>query len=187
MLACTRMAYAFARDSAFPFSSTFSRISPLTGTPLFAVWLTVLFSSALNLIGIGSTLTIVAIFNITAPALDLSYATVILARNVYEKRIEFRPGPYTLGKWQKPLNAITCIWVFFISLVLLFPTMRPVTKENMNYAAVVAAMIGVFSVGWWWGEARRSYKGPRTKDILTLVMSEDDAEGCEADESGSEE
>lgn len=187
MLACTRMAYAFARDSALPFSSTFSRISPLTQTPLFAVWLVVLFSSALNLIGIGSTLTIVAIFNITAPALDLSYATVILARNVYEKRIEFRPGPYTLGEWQKPLNATTCSWVFFISIVLLFPTIKPVTKENMNYAVVVGAVIGVFSLGWWWGGARRRYKGPETKEILTLVAGEEEEEDECVDEAGSDE
>jgi hypothetical protein len=119
------------------------------------VWLIVIFSIALNLIGIGSTLTIVAIFNITAPALDMSYATVILARNIYSHRIEFRPGPYTLGRWQKPLNYITIAWVFFISVVLLFPTLRPVTATNMNYAVAVAGFIAIFSLGWWWAGARR--------------------------------
>jgi amino acid transporter len=136
-------------------SSFFSKINPYTNTPLNAVWLIVLFSTALNLIGSGSTLTIVAIFNITAPALDLSYAAVILARNIYAHRIEFRPGPYQLGIWQKPLNAITCTWVFFISVVLLFPTIRPVTATNMNYASAVGGAIAVFNLGWWWAGARR--------------------------------
>ncbi len=135
--------------------SFWSKVNTLTNTPLNAVWLITLLSCALNTIGIGSTQTIVAIFNITAPALDLSYAAVILARNLYASRIEFRPGPYVLGIWQRPLNAISVTWVVFISVVLLFPTVRPVTATNMNYAAVVGAGIALFSFGWWLAGARR--------------------------------
>ena len=115
----------------------------------------VLFSILLNCIAIGSTETVVAIFNITAPALDLSYAAVILARNLYASRIEFRPGPYVLGWMQKPLNYIATTWVFFISVVLFFPTVTPVTATNFNYAVVVGAAIAVFSWGWWWAGARK--------------------------------
>jgi amino acid transporter len=106
MLADTRMAYAFSRDGALPFSKLFDRVNVVTKTPINAVWLIVTFSCCMNLIGIGSTATIVAIFNITAPALDMSYATVILARNIYASRIHFRPGPYTLGAWQKVLPSL---------------------------------------------------------------------------------
>src|ERR1700730_3932398 len=84
--------------------SFWSKVNPYTNTPVNAVWLVVLFSIGLNCIGIGSTQTMVAIFNITAPCLDLSYAAVILARNLYSSSIEFRPGPYVLGRLQKPLN-----------------------------------------------------------------------------------
>jgi hypothetical protein len=122
------------------------------------------------------TQTIVAIFNITAPALDISYAAVILARNVYAHRITFRPGPYTLGKWQKPLNLITCAWVFFISVVLLFPTVRPVTAVNMNYAVAVGGFIALFSLGWWWAGARNTYTGPRTQELLHVVPNSESRE-----------
>lgn len=169
MLADTRMAFAFARDEALPFSGFWSQVNTLTNTPINAVWLVVAFSILLNLIGIGSTETMVAIFNITAPALDLSYATVILARNIYATKIEFRPGPYVLGMAQKPLNYITVTWVFFISTVLMFPTVRPVTVVNMNYACVVAASIAIFAFGWWWAGARHKYTGPRTKELLHIV------------------
>ncbi|PQE26585.1 Amino acid polyamine transporter I protein [Rutstroemia sp. NJR-2017a BBW] len=110
MLADTRMAYAFSRDGALPFSKFWALINPHTHTPLNSVWLIVLLTCLLNTIAIGSTSTIVAIFNITAPALDCSYAAVILARNIYASRIKFIPGPYTLGAWQKPLNTIACTW-----------------------------------------------------------------------------
>jgi hypothetical protein len=56
---------------------------------------------------------------------------------------------------RKPLNAIAVIWVFFISTVLLFPTIRPVTAENMNYASAVGAAISLFAWGWWWAGARK--------------------------------
>ncbi|PQE07844.1 amino acid permease protein [Rutstroemia sp. NJR-2017a WRK4] len=173
MLADTRMAYAFSRDGALPFSKFWALVNPHTHTPLNSVWLIVLLTCLLNTIAIGSTSTIVAIFNITAPALDCSYAAVILARNIYASRIKFIPGPYTLGAWQKPLNTIACTWVFFISVVLMFPTVRPVTATNMNYAAVVGVGIGIFSLGWWWAGARGTYTGPKTKDLIQSIASEE--------------
>ena len=102
-----------------------------THTPVNAVWLVVIFSICLDLIGIGSTQTVVAIFNITAPALDLSYIAVIIAHLVYEHRVRFIEGPYTLGKWGKPINTIAICWVLFISVVLFFPPTQPVTAANM--------------------------------------------------------
>jgi amino acid transporter len=155
MLAETRMAFAFSRDGALPFSRFWSKVNPYTNTPINSVWLVVIFSIALNCIGIGSTQTIVAIFNITAPALDISYAMIILARNIYAKQVVFRPGPYVLGKLQKPLNTTAVVWIFFISVVLLFPTIRPVTATNMNYAVAVAGLIAAFAFGWWWAGARQ--------------------------------
>ncbi|KAG9232856.1 amino acid/polyamine transporter I [Amylocarpus encephaloides] len=175
MLALTRMAYAFSRDGALPFPSFFSQVNPHTRTPVNAVWLCVFFCASMVLIGIGSTQTIVAIFNITAPALDFSYTLVILARNIYADRVKFRPGPYQLGAWQKSVNAITIIWVSFISVVLLFPTTRPVTGTNMNYAVAVGVFIGLFSLGWWFAGAKRSYIGPRTTAILNEVSDEDES------------
>ncbi|QSZ28658.1 hypothetical protein DSL72_003157 [Monilinia vaccinii-corymbosi] len=173
MLADTRMAYAFARDGALPFSNFWAKINPSTHTPVNSVWLIVFLTCALNTIAIGSTATIIAIFNITAPALDLSYAAVIIARNIYASRVKFIPGPYTLGPWQKPLNGIACTWVIFISLVLMFPTARPVSLVNMNYAPVVGAGIAMFSLGWWWAGARRTYTGPKTQGLMHSIPSEE--------------
>ena len=67
-----------------------------------------------------------AIFNVTAPALDLSYIAVIGLRRYYGSQITFRPGPFHLGRWSLPLNIIAIIWVLFISSVLFFPNIRPV-------------------------------------------------------------
>lgn len=136
------------------FNRFWSRVNKVTQTPVNAVWLVVFFCACLNLIGIGSTSTIVAIFNITAPALDLSYIAVIVAHRFYTDRVQFIEGPYTMGKWSKPVNAIAVTWVIFISVILFFPPTRPVTAANMNYAICVAAFIALFSMTWWFSGAK---------------------------------
>ncbi|QSS51294.1 hypothetical protein I7I53_06582 [Histoplasma capsulatum var. duboisii H88] len=173
MLADTRMTYAFARDDALPFSEFFAKVNPYTLTPVNAVWFVVFFSICLNCIAIGSTQTATAIFNITAPALDLSYIAVILAHQLYKNKVRFIEGPFTLGKWGTPLNIISIAWVLFISVVLFFPPTRPITAENMNYAICVAGFIALFSLSWWWLSARRKYTGPRTKNMLQSVETDD--------------
>lgn len=151
MLADTRMMYAFARDEAVPFSrytppihppalhtvilikpiSTLSKINSTTKTPLNAVWSVVAASILLTTIAIGSTQTATAIFSITAPALDLSYVSVILAHRVYRDRVPFVEGPFTLGRWRGVVNWVSIVWVVFISTVLFFPPSVPVTVVNM--------------------------------------------------------
>ncbi|KAJ5552129.1 hypothetical protein N7494_001507 [Penicillium frequentans] len=174
MLADTRMAYAFARDNALPFSKFLSKVNPHTHTPVNAVWFVVIFSIGLNCIAIGSTETATAIFSVTAPALDLSYVSVILAHQIYKSRVKFVEGPYTLGRWGAPINNVAIIWVLFISTILFFPSQIPVTRANMNYAVCVAAFIAMFALVWWWVEARGKYTGPQTNDTIHEISTEDD-------------
>jgi amino acid transporter len=112
-------------------SRFFAKVNPYTMTPVNAVWFVVFFSICLNCIAIGSTQTATAIFNITAPALDISYIAVILAHQIWKKKIRFVHGPVTLGKWGTPINYIAIVWVIFISVVLFFPPVKPVTPANM--------------------------------------------------------
>ncbi|RMY65505.1 hypothetical protein D0863_09074 [Hortaea werneckii] len=173
LLANARMTFAFARDEALPLSNIWSKINNVTGTPVNAVWFVVLFCGCLNLIGIGSSQTITAIFNLCAPCLDLSYIAVLLAHQIYANKVRFIEGPFSLGKWSKPLNFLAISWVVFISVVLFCPTSNPVTPTNMNYAIVVAGFVGLFSLTWWWAGARKKYTGPRTQDIMDLVDTAD--------------
>ncbi|KAE8417143.1 amino acid/polyamine transporter I [Aspergillus pseudocaelatus] len=173
MLADTRMAYAFARDEALPFSSTLSKVNKYTHTPVNAVWFVVFFSICLNCIAIGSTETATAIFSITAPALDISYISVILAHRIYRNRVKFIEGPFTLGKWGPYINWVSVIWVLFISAVLFFPPRVPITVTNMNYGICVGAFIAAFALVWWWVAARGIYTGPRTDDHIQEVSTED--------------
>lgn len=126
-----------------------------TQTPLYSVWAVVVFCCLLNLIGLGSTQTINGIFGVTAPAMDFSYIAVIGARLWYEKEHPITPGPFRLGRWQKPINLIAIVWVIFISVVLFFPPVYPVTPLNMNYAIAIAGFILMFALSWWCIHARK--------------------------------
>lgn len=90
--------------------------------------------------------------------------------------MHFVPGPFTLGSFSKPLNILAIAWVLFISVVLFFPTSRPVTPENMNYAIVILGFVALFSLSWWWAGARKKYTGPRTQEIMAIVPARDEEE-----------
>ncbi|KAJ5338416.1 hypothetical protein N7452_005144 [Penicillium brevicompactum] len=183
MLADTRMAFAFARDDALPFSKFLSKVNHRTHTPVNAVWFVVIFSICLNCIAIGSTQTATAIFSITAPALDFSYVSVILAHQLYKNKVKFIEGPFTLGKWGTPVNYVAVVWVSFISTILFFPPQLPVTPANMNYAICVGGFIAAFAMIWWWVAARGKYTGPQTDETIQEIPTED--EDVEVSDGGS--
>ncbi|KIX08408.1 uncharacterized protein Z518_03064 [Rhinocladiella mackenziei CBS 650.93] len=160
----TRTCFALARDEAFPFSHTLRKMNKYTQTPLYSVWVVVIFCCLLNLIALGSAQTINGIFGVTAPAMDFSYIAVIAGRLYYDKKHPIAKGPFQLGIWQKPINYIAILWTIFISVILFFPPVSPVTSANMNYAVVIAAFIFFFALWWWYFGAKNHYIGPRTED-----------------------
>jgi amino acid transporter len=92
----------------------------------------VILCCCLCLIALGSVETINSIFGITAPALDCSYMAVVALKLYYGDRLNIRKGPFTLGKWGKPVNYFALAWVSLATVVLLFPTTRPITAVNMQ-------------------------------------------------------
>jgi hypothetical protein len=71
------------------------------------------------------------------------------SRRVYQHHpeVDFKPGPFYMGDGLLGWAAnITCIvWTCFIVVIFSFPTVRPVTAENMNYAAVITVGVVVLS------------------------------------------
>lgn len=108
-----RTVFAFSRDRLLPFSSLWTKILPLTGTPILAVWISVAFSIAINLIGLGSYTAIAGVFNVCAIALDWSYCIPIFCKLVFGR---FEKGPWHLGKFSPFVNAWACIWTLFVSV-----------------------------------------------------------------------
>jgi hypothetical protein len=108
---------------------------------LRAVCLTTIFSILPGLLDFASPVAANAIFSLTAMALDISYIIPIALRRIFQHHpeVQFKPGPFYLGDgllgWAVNLNCI--MWTLFVSVIFSLPTYLPVTKNTMNYAAVI--------------------------------------------------
>lgn len=187
MQALGRTVFAFSRDQLVPFSSLWTKILPLTGTPILAVWISVFWCIAINLIGLGSYTAIAGVFNVCAIALDWSYCIPIFCKIIWHKN--FTPGPWHMGKASRFVNAYACLWTAFVSIIFVMPTALPTTAETvspdsrhaesenantaqMNYAIVYLGAILFFAMLWWVIRGRKYYTGP----LIEAEINEDDSQ-----------
>ncbi|KAJ5081141.1 hypothetical protein N7456_013379 [Penicillium angulare] len=157
-----RTVFAFARDRLVPFSNVWTKVSPWTGTPLYAVWISVFFCIAINLIGLGSYTAIDGIFTLCSIALDWSYCIPILCKLFFGN---FQPGPWHMGPLGPFVNAWACLWTLFVSIIFVLPTDMPVKPDNMNYSSVYVVAVLLFALIYWFIRGKAVYTGPVTEAI----------------------
>ncbi|KAI9731811.1 MAG: hypothetical protein M1818_007676 [Claussenomyces sp. TS43310] len=162
----SRTVWAFSRDGLLPFSNIWYKMDRRTDTPLYATWLCIIFTILINLIALGSYIAISAIFNVCAIALDYSYCIPIVCKLMGNK---FERGPWHLGRFSFAINLIAVVWTVFVSIIFMMPTAMPVEADEMNYASVILAAIGLFSFVYWFIRGRGRYHGPTVK---TFVIEE---------------
>ncbi|KAK8247294.1 amino acid/polyamine transporter I [Phyllosticta capitalensis] len=152
-----RTVFAYSRDRLIPGSSWWTKIDKRTGTPIYAVWFSIFWCIAINLIGLGSYTAIAGVFNACAIALDWSYIIPIFCKMVSGR---FEPGPWHMGPASWFVNAWACVWTVFVSIIFILPTERPTTPQNMNWAIVYLMGVIFFSMVCWWLGANKFYTGP---------------------------
>jgi len=74
-----------------------------------------------------------------------------------------------MGVFSPFVNAWACIWTFFVTIIFLLPTVRPVAPDTMNYASVFIAFILVCSTIFWYTNGKKFYTGP----IIEAQVDED--------------
>jgi hypothetical protein len=99
----------------------------------------------------------VAVTSIAVIGLYIAYAIPILLRQFAP---DFKPGPWRLGAWSRPIGWIAVIWVAFVSVLFMLPTATPITLTNFNYTPVVVLGVIVLVTIWWLASARFWFKGP---------------------------
>ncbi|KAI7526194.1 putative GABA permease, partial [Hortaea werneckii] len=140
-----RAVYAFARDHGLPFSGILSRVEKKKQIPVYALCLTVLVQIALNSIYFGTVTGFETVVSIATEGFYVSYAMPLFVRllSLFTSDKAWRiNGLYNLGRLSVPLNVLGLLYLVFTSITFNFPTLKPVTSENMNYtcAAVGAIM-----------------------------------------------
>ncbi|KAI0036099.1 amino acid/polyamine transporter I [Vararia minispora EC-137] len=154
----SRAVFAFARDNALPGSRWLKRVNSYTRTPVFAVWFVMFWAAILGLLGF-STAALNSLAGASVVGLYSSYAIPIFLRN-WSGRSRFIPGPFSLGKWHTLIGVIAILWIIFMDIVLMFPTVTHPTSTSMNYAVVIIGAVFVFSGISWILSARKWFKGP---------------------------
>jgi amino acid permease (GABA permease) len=169
----SRMIYAFARDRALPGSSFWHRINKRTRTPTNSIWLATVGAFILGLPYLYSPVAYAAVTSIAVIGLYIAYGIPILLR--LRAGSSFKPGPWQLGRWGRPVAIIAVLWIVFISILFVLPQAAPISITTFNYAVVAVAAVLLFSGGYWLLSARHWFTGPRvqgTEDELEAIERE---------------
>jgi amino acid transporter len=168
----SRMMYAFSRDGAIPGHKLWRRLNR-ERVPVYAVWMIALLAFLLafpayfsTAVGAGAGfVAYTAVTSIATIGLYIAYGIPIFLR--LRQGAAWEPGEWSLGRWYRPVGVIACIWVVFISVLFILPTLPEgipwnsgFTWLDVNYAII--AVVGTFVLvgAWWILSAGRWFKGP---------------------------
>ena len=174
------MIYAFSRDGAIPGSSFWHRINPRTRTPTNSIWLAAVGAFILGLPYLYSATAYAAVVSIAVIGLYVAYVAPVYLRLRAGSR--FQEGPWTLGRWSRPIGIVATIWVVFISILFMLPLAQPITINTFNYTPIVFLVV-IGGVGLWYAvSARHWFKGPKVQGTPEeLAAIERDLELAEGD------
>ena len=157
----SRMIYAFSRDGAVPASAFWHKINHRTRTPTNSIWLAAIGAFILGLPYLYSPVAYFAITSIAVIGLYVAYIAPVFLRLLAGKR--FEEGPWTLGRWSKPIGIVATIWVVFIFILFMLPQAFPITIQSFNYTPVVfLVVLGGASI-WYAVSAKNWFKGPKVQ------------------------
>jgi len=157
----SRMIYAFSRDGAIPGSSFWHRINHRTRTPTNSIWLAAVGAFILGLPYLYSSVAYFAITSIAVIGLYVAYIAPVFLRLM--ARDKFEDGPWTLGRWSRPVGIVATIWVVFIFFLFMLPQAFPITVSSFNYTPVVFLVVLGGAAIWYFASAKNWFKGPKVQ------------------------
>ncbi|EEU33991.1 uncharacterized protein NECHADRAFT_55800 [Fusarium vanettenii 77-13-4] len=181
MLASTsRVFWSFARDRGLPFWPTLSKVDDRTTVPVWAVAVTTTISVLLSLINLGSP---IAFMNVTSLSISCLYASYLMAAILLLYRrttkgfalpatsdlpalanttgAELVWGPFHLpGAFGIANNIFTICYLAVVGFFSFWPPVLNPTPDMMNYSVLVTGSVAIFSVVYYFVQARKDYNGP---------------------------
>src|SRR5262245_11812093 len=170
----SRMTYAFSRDRGSPAHRLWHRINPKTRTPTNSVWFGVVVCTALGCLSLlqnkNYSVAFFAFVAITSIGLYTAYVTPVFLRR---RNPDFRPGPWSLGRWSKLVGWTAIAWVGLIDILFVRPQYGPFSFfwppwdgdkiNSFNFAGPIftVALLGIWL--WWRFPARHWFTGPRVQ------------------------
>ncbi|CAK7898200.1 GABA-specific permease [[Candida] anglica] len=187
MLAASRVTYSYSRDGLFPGSRWWKKVSPLTQTPINAVWINFLLGQLLLLLMFAGDVAIGAIFSVGGIAGFVSFTMPTIFKIFFNRG--FQRGPWHLGRWSTPIGLVSVAFVTTMIPVLCFPTVKGIdlTLDEMNWTSLVFFGPLLLVTIWFLVDARKWYHGPKSNiDEADFVYhSQDVLEGVENEKVNS--
>ena len=143
----SRMIYAFARDGGLPASAWLRRVSPAHRTPAAAIW-----AFGLASVAFAAAIPYLAITAVCVMLLYVSYVMPTLAGLLAWGRTWTTMGPWSLGRWYRPLAAVCVVGGIGLMVVGVQP------PNDVALAIVPSFAAALFA--WWWVFKRRHFAGP---------------------------
>jgi len=157
----SRMIYAFSRDGALPGSNIWHKVNKRTRTPTNAIWLAAGGALILGLPYLWNSTAYAAVTSIAVIGLYIAYVIPTYLR--LRQGENFKRGPWHLGRWSYVVGWIAVIWVVFITILFMLPTVNPVHWGNFNYTVVAVVVVLGFAWIYWMVSAKNWFKGPKVQ------------------------
>ncbi|KAK5682094.1 hypothetical protein LTS10_005219 [Elasticomyces elasticus] len=160
VMTSSRQLWAFARDKGVPFHGFLSQVT-LDGLPRNAVIFTLVFSSLLSLIIMGSSVAFNVFLSFGNAGIMTSYA-VIIGCIIY-RRFDgnvFPPTKFSLGKAGLVVNSLAFSYLIVALAFTFFPSVPNPRPAEMNWASLMYAFVLMFALVWYLVRAKIDYDGP---------------------------
>ncbi|KAH8805520.1 amino acid/polyamine transporter I [Xylogone sp. PMI_703] len=182
----SRSLYAFARDRGLPFSTFISKVESKHHVPVVAIIVGTVVQMAFNSIYFGTVTGFNTVIAISTQGFYLSYAMPLLARLIayFTGSHHQLTGPWALKPTVSVLvNCVGLTYLLFACITFNFPSIYPVTSENMNYTSAAVGAIMFIAAVTWFTTAKHRFSGPELEVVTAMV---DGVVGSESDEGKGE-
>ncbi|KZV85289.1 amino acid permease [Exidia glandulosa HHB12029] len=163
-ISCSRLAFAYARDGLLPASRLVSRVNRHTSTPVNACIFNFIANTAHLCLIFAGPIAVGAIFSAGAVGAYFAFIMPVFLRCFFAGD-RWRPGPWNLGRWGKPVGYYACAYVSLMLPILCFPAVRgaDLTAQTMNWTIVVWGGPLSIAAVYFALVARKTYKGPQLR------------------------
>jgi len=147
-VASSRLIWAVARDGVLPFSGWISKVSG-NKEPRNAVAVMLTVAALLLCTILPSPVAFQSLVSAAGVPTIMAYALICFGR-VFITPHQFQNARFSLGRWSRPLTAISLVWNLYLAAILFSPIEFPVDAGAFNYSPVIFGAITIFGIITWW-------------------------------------
>ena len=140
--AASRVIWGFARDKMIPGSRVFAKLSGKNKSPIAAIAITAVISGLVVLTSLwGTGYNTLVLFAIEG--FYIAFAFPILGLLRAQIKGTWKPGQFTLGRWEVPLTIIAAVWVLFELVNIAWPRDTEAPWYSQWGVVLITAIVGI--------------------------------------------